>query len=149
MGSEFSGTAQQILYRRYGDPRSPGWQNKWMELWEVKKDFPWFPKRNVFIHKEFKPKLHDALKELEQKGLHKEIKTFDGCFGIRTVRGSKTALSVHSWGCAIDMNAAENGLGTAGKWSTAFLEIMLLNGIFCGQNWVGRKDPMHFSMVNG
>jgi len=149
VAADFSGPAQQMLFRRYGDPRHEDWERRWMEDWHVQKDFSWFPAAHIYIHKEFKQRLHDAFTELEQKGLHAEIRSFDGAFSLRTVRGSDTALSVHSWGAAIDMNAAENPVGTAGSWSCPFLEVMLLNGIFCGQNWVGRKDPMHFAMVNG
>lgn len=145
----FSGNAQRLLYGRYGDPRAQGWESKWMTRWEIRKEFSWFPAAAIYIHKDFKPKLTAAFRELEAKGLHHEIKTFEGAFNIRYVRGSNSALSVHSWGAAIDMNAAENPLGTAGKWSQQFLETMLVNGIFCGQNWVGRKDPMHFALVNG
>lgn len=146
---DFSGSAQQILYRRYGDSRDEGWENKWMEEWQVRNDFEWFPTTVIYLHKDFKPRLHAAFAELQQKWLHKEISTFDGAFNIRRVRGSDSALSVHSWGAAIDMNAAYNPMGTEGTWTYAFLEVMLLNGIFCGQNWTGRKDPMHFAMVNG
>lgn len=147
--ADFSGPAQQMLYRRYGDPRDEGWAGRWVEAWQIQKDFPWFPAEEIYLHKDFKPRLRDAFKELEQKGLHKEIQSFDGAFCIRNVRGSECALSIHSWGAAIDMNAVQNPVGTAGKWTCSFLEVMLLNGVFCGQNWVGRKDPMHFAMVNG
>jgi hypothetical protein len=58
-------------------------------------------------------------------------------------------LSVHSWGAALDLNAEENPLGSNGKWSDDFISVMHQNGIYCGQLWDGRKDPMHFSMVNG
>ncbi|XZF16135.1 M15 family metallopeptidase [Chitinophagaceae bacterium MMS25-I14] len=147
--TDFSGSAQQLLYIRYGDPRLPGWQKKWMIRWEIRKDFSWFPAGSIYVHKDFKVQLGNAFRQLEVNKLHHEIKTFDGAFNIRYVRGSDVVLSVHSWGAAIDMNAAENPLGAAGKWSAAFLEAMLLNGVFCGQNWIGRKDPMHFALVNG
>ncbi len=134
---------------RYGDPRSKGWEARWMTLWNIKKDFPWFPKERLYLHKDFQPLLKGALAALEQKGLHREIKTCEGTFIIRTVRGSHAHLSVHSWGAAIDLNAAENGLGTAGRWSPAFLDTMRGSGLYCGADWKGRKDPMHFAMVNG
>jgi len=145
----FAGTAQQQLFARYGDPRVAGWENKWMALWHVQKTFPWFPKKSVYIHKDFAAKLQQALTVLEAKGLHQEIVSFDGCFNIRRVRGSRSVLSVHSWGAAIDLNAAANPLGSPGKWSEAFLQVMQQNGIYCGQLWQGRKDPMHFAIVNG
>lgn len=90
-----------------------------------------------------------AFARLQQLNLHTEIKTFDGCFNIRLVRGSKSVYSIHSWGCAIDLNAADNPLASAGKWSADFISVMVNSNIYCGQNWLGRKDPMHFALVNG
>lgn len=142
-------TAQEILTQHYGNPKEPSFQNTWMITWNVQQDFPWFPKKKIFIHKDFMIVLKRAFHALEAVNLHTEIKVFDGCFNIRFVRGSKTVLSVHSWGCAIDLNAAENPLATSGKWPEAFIETMTSSGVFCGQNWTGRKDPMHFALVNG
>lgn len=149
IAQKYSGPAQQMLYRKYGDPTADGWENNNIVGWAVREQFPWFPSDIISVHHNFGAKLCAAFEELQQRGLHKEIKTFDGAFDIRHVRGSNTALSVHAWGAAIDMNAKDNQIGTSGTWSCSFLEIMLLNGVFCGQNWVGRKDPMHFAMVNG
>lgn len=146
---EFSGPAQLILYTRYGDPREAGWENKWITNWQVRERFPWFPKKDIEVHKHFRPMLENAFKDLVLYDLYKEIKTFDGCFKLRNVKGSKSVLSLHAWGAAIDMNALDNPHGATGKWSDQFLQIMVNNGIFCGQNWIGRKDPMHFAMVNG
>lgn len=146
---EFSGPAQLVLYTRYGDPRRPGWENKWMTAWPVREDFPWFPKRTVYLHKHFRPILTDAFRALQSEGLHAEIHSFDGAFNIRNIRGSRSVLSVHSWGAAIDLNAKTNPLGSTGDWSDEFIEVMTRNDVYCGQSWQGRKDPMHFSMVNG
>ena len=142
-------TAQEILTARYGDPREPAFQPKFLVSWNIVNDFAWFPKKKIFIHKDFRTRLLDAFSALELDRLHTEIKTFDGCFNIRLVRGSKSVLSIHSWACAMDLNAAENPLGGAGKWSTGFINTMESCGIFCGQNFHGRKDPMHFALVNG
>ena len=146
---EFSGPAQLILYTRYGDPRIPGWDNKWLTTWQVRERFPWFPKKEMIIHKHFWPMLENAFRDLTVYGYCKEIKTFDGAFKLRNIKGSKSVLSLHAWGAAIDMNAEENPHGASGKWSNDFIQVMVNNGIFCGQNWIGRKDPMHFAMVNG
>ncbi|MCW3070341.1 MAG: hypothetical protein JWO44_231 [Bacteroidetes bacterium] len=142
-------TAQEILESRYGSPQAGNFESKWMTLWEVKKEFTWFPKKTIYIHKDFCELLKGAFKDLERLNLHTEIKFFDGCFNIRLVRGSKTVYSIHSWGCAMDLNAAENPLASEGVWSREFINVMVNHGIFCGQNWIGRKDPMHFALVNG
>jgi hypothetical protein len=142
-------TAQEQLTLKYGNPKDVAFEPKWMVKWEIKKEFSWFPKTNIYIHKDFKEKLQVAFAKLEQLQLHTEIKTFDGCFNIRFVRGSKKVYSIHSWGCAIDLNAEENPLASAGKWSANFIAVMVNCNVYCGQNWLGRKDPMHFALVNG
>lgn len=137
------------MHERYGDPRTKGWESRWMMLWNVRKEFPWFPKERLYLHKDFQPLLETAFGELQRTGLHREIKTCEGTFAIRTVRGSHAFLSIHSWGAAIDFNAAANPLGSVGEWSPAFLQAMRSAGLYCGADWRGRKDPMHFAMVNG
>ncbi len=145
----FSGAAQLQLFTRYGDPEDPGFAAKWIVHWDVHASFPWFPAGEVYLHKHFKPALDAAFLSLEMAGLHAEVRSFDGGYELRRVRGSSDVMSTHSWGCAIDLNAALNPLGSEGKWSKAFLDIMQEHKICCGQLWSGRKDPMHFALVNG
>lgn len=45
------------------------------------------------------------------------IDLFGGCVNVRLMRGSKTKWSRHSWGIAIDLDPARNGLTT--KWKDA------------------------------
>jgi hypothetical protein len=146
---EFSGDAQFILFNRYGDPRDTGWDNKWLTTWHVREAFSWFPQPLMLIHKHFWPLLASAFEDLQRSGLHKEIATFDGCYELRTITGGDKVLSTHCWGASIDLNALDNPIGSRGNWSLEFIEVMQQNNIFCGQVWDGRKDPMHFSMVNG
>jgi hypothetical protein len=147
--AKFSGGAQVVLYTRYGDPEEEAFEQKWICVWDVRNSYPWFPKRRIALHKHFKDLLDGALRELEMKNLHTEIKSMDEAFRVRSVRGSKCVLSTHSWGAAIDLNAADNPMASEGKWSAAFIEVMEKHKIYCGQSWNGRKDPMHFAMVNG
>jgi hypothetical protein len=146
---EFSADAQVLLFTRYGDPRENGWEQKWINNWNIQAEFPWFPIAHIQIHKHFQTLLSKAFNELQVTDLYKEITTFDGCFEIRTLKGSNIVLSTHSWGAALDLNASTNHYGSNGTWSEKFIDIMQKNDICCGQKWSGRKDPMHFSMVNG
>ena len=141
-------SAQKEIISKYGLPDNV-YQAKYCELWKVQKDFAWFPATKIFINKDFKNKLYNAFKELETNNLQSEIKTFDGCFQQRTVRGSDM-ISLHSWAMAIDINASTEKLGQVkSTLSPKFIEIMLKNGLFWGGNYKGRKDPMHFSLYNG
>lgn len=145
----FSGPAQFVMYARYGDPRVAGWEHRWLMVWHAQELFPWFPSEFVRLHKHFKPLLEGAFHELTVTGHYREIHSCDCCYQQRAVRGSDSVLSLHSWGAALDMNAVMNPLGSIGCWTEDFLQIMTNNGIYCGQNWTGRKDPMHFAMIDG
>jgi hypothetical protein len=144
----FSGPGQLLLFTRYGDPRQPGWESKWLTRWCVQQLHPWFPLSELRIHKHFWPLRQSAFLELEKLGLHKEINTCDCCVDVGHLHKSPV-LSVHSWGAAIDLNARDNPGGTTGTWSNEFIAVMHRHGIYCGQCWNGYGQPTHFSMVNG
>lgn len=73
-----------------------------------------------------------------------ELKTFDGCFNIRKKRALQS-MSLHSWGIAIDVNAAWNQLGKEPTMSKEFVKCFTDNGFDWGGTW-SRKDGMHFQL---
>ncbi len=147
-----------IIIPKYGMP-DIAYQQKYCILWDVKKDFPElihaFP-HAVFINKDFKDALFAAFTELQHAGLLNLIHSFDGCFVARNTRGS-TVPSLHSWGLAMDLNAAQNGMQfhhvdnpfEHSTFTKPFVDIMLKHGLFWGGNYNSRFDPMHFSLFNG
>lgn len=142
-------TAQQEIFARYGLPDAQ-YQADHCAIWDIGKQFPWFPAKRIFINNDFRGKLEKALTKLEELGLEKEIKTYDGCFNQRKVRGFQNATSLHAWGAAIDLNASLEKMGQKFTgWSEKFLETMKGEGLYWGGNWVHRKDPMHFALYNG
>ena len=56
---------------------------------------------------------HYGLPKLQELG----IDLFGGCVNVRLMRGSKTKWSRHSWGIAIDLDPARNGLKT--NWASS------------------------------
>ena len=82
-------TSAQAL-KKYGDPNLTTTQSKWFELWQVEKEFLdafnhvkfsalgtiGFPKK-IFINKDFKPTLKQALQNLIDRKLTNELKTLD------------------------------------------------------------------------
>jgi hypothetical protein len=150
-------TSAQAL-KKYGDPNLLATQNKHFELWEVSSDIReafkhvrfsalgtiGFPKR-IFINKDFKPVLEKALRNLIDRGLTKELKTWDGVFVIRSKRGL-LSLSLHSWALAVDVNMFENQLNMIPKLSTAFVKCFTDAGMIWGGIWK-RKDGMHFQIA--
>jgi len=149
-------TSAQCL-KKYGDPNLLETQTKNFQIWLVDEDIQkafshvrfsavgtiGFPKK-IFVNKDFQPVLEKALRNVIDRGLAKEMKTWDGCFIIRQKRGL-SSLSIHSWANAIDVNAAENGLGKEPKLSDAFVKCFTDAGCDWGGTWT-RKDGMHFQI---
>jgi hypothetical protein len=138
----------------YGPP-DRDYLAKWCGIWEVQNSFPWFPASHILINIDFKTKLFAAFQQLEKAGIHTEIKTYDGCYNDRSVRGKDTT-SLHAWAAAMDLNAKDNPMTMSsdpklrhGTWSPLFIQIMIGAGIYFGGNWHSRADPMHWALFNG
>jgi len=99
----------------------------------------------IYMNKEMVPAFTRALEHVLERGLAGELKTYDGCFYIRKVRGGK-GMSAHSYGLALDINAAENGLGLEPKLTPALVACFTDAGFDWGGNFT-RKDGMHFSFA--
>ena len=54
---------------------------------------------------------HYGLEKLRELG----IDQFGGCLNVRLKRGSKSSWSIHSWGCAVDLDPDRNGLRETSK----------------------------------
>jgi D-alanyl-D-alanine carboxypeptidase-like protein/putative peptidoglycan binding protein len=86
--------------------------------------------------------------ELGRRGLEGAIKTWDGVFAFRAIRGD-THLSVHTFGAAIDLNAATNPLGAPGDMDPSVIAVFQHFGFLWGGAFHLRKDPMHFQYATG
>lgn len=128
-------------FKKYGDPTL---ENN-MVLWDVPKELEIgvIPKR-IYCNKDLIKPLSTAFKNLIERGFVKELKTWDGCFNIRKKRGL-SSMSLHSWGVAIDVNAAWNKLGKEPTLSAGFVKCFTNAGFDWGGNW-RRKDGMHFQL---
>jgi len=135
-------TSQQAL-KKYGDPT----KESNMIVWDVPSNLEVgvIPKK-LYCNKDMVTPLSQAFKNLIDTGKVNELKTFDGCFNIRKKRGL-SSMSLHSWGIAIDVNAAWNQLGTKGNLSPEFVKCFTDAGFDWGGNWTGRTDPMHFQLA--
>ncbi len=129
-------------YRRYGAPAD----EKNMILWDVPKELEIgvIPKR-IYCNKDMIEPLTKAFKNLIATGHVKEIKTWDGCFNIRNKRGARDILSLHSWGVAIDINAAWNALGKKPTLSAGLVKCFTDAGFDWGGLWI-KPDGMHFQL---
>jgi hypothetical protein len=135
-------TSAQAL-KKYGDPTL----EKSMVLWDVPTELEIgvIPKK-IYCNKDMIAPLTAAFKNLISRGFVKELKTWDGCFNIRKKRGL-ASMSLHSWGIAIDVNAAWNGLNKVPVLSAGFVKCFTDAGFDWGGTWK-RKDGMHFQLKN-
>lgn len=154
---------QEQLIRRFGNPMTnrATFERKYMVLVDttgfasINPNIP----RRMYMNHLLKEPLLTVLDQLARKKLIGEIKTWDGLFNVRYQRGSRTKLSRHSWGLAIDMNAAWNPLVKVTpanraamrkknvQWTEAFLKVWRDKGFECGADWTDRLDGMHFELI--
>ena len=139
---------------RYGAIESGMWPDvgKWCALIElppfmanVKNSLTGFPVSHLYLNIDMRAPLLAALNSVNNAGLISEIRTFDGCYNCRPVRGSSPPeWSSHSWALAIDLNAKENQLGTHGNMHPRVVSAFEAIGFKWGGRF-NRLDPMHFS----
>lgn len=119
-----------------------------MALWDVPPELEIgvIPKK-IYCNKDMVKPLTLAFQNLIKTGFVKELKTWDGCFNIRRKRGT-ISPSLHSWGVAIDVNAAWNGMGKKPTLSTGFVKCFTDAGFDWGGTWT-KPDGMHFQLKKG
>lgn len=127
--------------KKYGPPEL----EKSMVLWDVPAELEIgvIPKR-IYCNKDMVAPLTAAFQNLIKTGFVKELKTWDGCFNIRKKRGASSP-SLHSFGVAIDVNAAWNGFGAKPTLSAGFVKCFTDAGFTWGGTW-SKPDGMHFQL---
>jgi hypothetical protein len=93
------------------------------------------------------PQLRGALNEVVRQGLTSSIYHYDGCYVPRFIAHDPSkGLSFHTFGTAIDLNAADNGRGGPGKMDRRVVAIFKTWGFAWGGDW-HYTDPMHFELA--
>lgn len=138
-------TSAQCL-KKWGDPTVTTNELKYMTVWDVPAhlEIGVIPKK-LYCNKEMIGPLMQAFSNIIDRGLINELKTWDGCFNVRKKRGLNS-LSLHSWGIAIDINAAWNGLGKTPTMSAKLVKCFTDCGFEWGGTWKNRPDGMHFQL---
>lgn len=128
-------------FEKFGDPV----KEKGMTLWDVPAELELgvIPKK-IYCNKMMVVPLTNAFKNIIDRDLIKELKTWDGCFNIRSKKGGITH-SLHSWGMAIDINAAWNGFGVKPTMSAELVKCFTDAGFEWGGTWK-KPDGMHFQL---
>lgn len=110
-------------------------------------------KQTVRCHRLVAAQLQSLWAAWEGAGLLSLVRSWDGMFVPRFVRGSRTTLSNHAFGSAFDINAAWNPLGTrpalVGRPGSVRELVPIANehGFFWGGHYAGRPDGMHFEVA--
>lgn len=137
---------------RYGAIVNGRWADeaKWCLLMPAPAALKWInsatkgPVTHIYLNKDMLAALNLAFQNIIDRNLVDELKTFDGCFEIRDVRAEPGHPSCHSYGLAIDINAATNKLGEAPTMNPRLVTCFVDAGFDWGGNF-HRKDGMHFS----
>jgi hypothetical protein len=100
----------------------------------------------VSCHRLMIPQLRRALQDVVNAGLSSSLHTYDGCYVPRFIEhNSAHAISLHTWGIAIDMDAATNYRGIKGTMDPRVVTIFKRWGFRWGGDWA-YTDPMHFEI---
>jgi hypothetical protein len=100
----------------------------------------------VTCHRLMVPQLRGALQDVQAAGLGHLLRTYDGCYVPRFIaRNPDNSISLHTWGIAIDMDAATNYRGIRGTMDIRIVEIFKRWGFRWGGDWK-YTDPMHFEL---
>jgi hypothetical protein len=126
---------------KYGEPEA----EKALVVWDVPAELElgFIPKK-IYCNKDLIQPLQQAFTNIISRGLVAELKTWDGCFNIRKKVGSVTP-SLHSWGVAIDINAAWNGFNKPPTMSPELVACFKDAGFDWGGEW-SKPDGMHFQL---
>lgn len=130
------------LRHRYGDPSNAA---AFETAYIVSREHQLHDGSTVHVrsHIAIADRLDRVFASLRESGHINQIKTYDGCFNIRKVRDG-AALSLHSWGLAVDVNAAEFPLGSHGQEPHELAAAMQAEHLLCGEHFRCRPDAMHF-----
>jgi hypothetical protein len=109
--------------------------------------------RPVRLHRLAAPIFTRFFADVAAAGLADAILHYGGAFAPRFVRGSRTALSNHAYGSAMDLNVPWNRLATTpalrGKPGSLRELVPIANrcGLFWGGHFKRRLDGMHFEVA--
>ena len=138
-------TAKELT-RIYGEP-GLATEGRYMILWDVPQEInlalPALPNK-IYCNRLLVEPLERAFRYIIARGLTAELRTWDGCYQVRKKRGGSTP-SLHSWGMAVDINAAWNGFGKVPTMTPALVSCFTDAGFDWGGEWA-KRDGMHFEL---
>jgi D-alanyl-D-alanine carboxypeptidase-like protein len=100
-------------------------------------------------HRLLIPQLRAALQELARRGLGDLLDPgdFGGCFFPRFANlNTRSGISHHSWGVAVDLNVSQNPLGGEPRLDRRVVDVFERWGFTWGGRWL-LPDPMHLEFL--
>ena len=150
----------------YGDPRgangeaSSTWQSANLVQWTP--PYPMFysdgkrtPLLHLRVHRKCLPTFDAAFKDVlatlgHDYVVEHRLDVSGGTFCYRLERGG-SRLSVHSWGCAVDIDPQHNPFPHAWSANHGFIDLKFVEILEKhGFGWRGKRgdiDPMHFQLA--
>src|SRR5262249_23600906 len=107
------------------------------------------PVTRARCHKLAVDNFRKAFEDIRVAGLENQAKNYSGIYARRSIRGSESHPSTHSWGIAIDLEAEQYPLGRSRRLANEVVRIFREAGFFYGGDFLSRKDPMHFQLCKG
>jgi hypothetical protein len=140
----------------FGDPTKANFQSQ--NLTVIIPPFQMYydnhPLKGINVNKKIATALLLIFNEVLDKCGHDQKKVdatglsaFGGCYNFRPIRGSKN-LSNHAFGAAIDIDPVNLPLGSNKKMNIIVSTAFKNQGALLGQDYKGRKDPMHAEFVS-
>ena len=99
----------------------------------------------IYCNRDIVDPLTNAFTFILERGLGEQIRTWDGCFQIRNKR-TGASMSLHSWGLAVDINAAWNRLRMPPTMSPELVKCFTDAGFEWGGKWTV-PDGMHMQLA--
>jgi hypothetical protein len=100
----------------------------------------------VTCHRLMVPQLRGALADIQAAGLASSLHSYNGCYVPRFIESNpEHAISLHTWGIAIDLDASTNYRGIKGTMDPKVVDIFKRWGFRWGGDW-DYTDPMHFEL---
>jgi len=105
--------------------------------------------RPIYVNRAIEEPLKAALLKAQQSCPDYKIRTM-GCFNPRPKRIDGSALSLHSWAVAVDINADTNPMKDplTCDMPPEFIDAFVSNGWTWGGTFP-TPDPMHFQLASG
>jgi len=130
------------------------WESQNIELFELPqlRNIKLSTTGNIRFHKKAKAQLLGLWQAWEDADLLKHVRSYEGAYVPRFIRGSRTTLSNHAFGTAFDINYTGNELGRTpaplGSTNSVRELVPLAHefGFYWGGNF-SRADGMHFEVA--